>query len=605
MKYLDIETDIQRDKLVAVCIDGQVYERRKVGDEALKALFESIKDDIIVAHYAKFDVKQIYKEFGVLFTKVWDTWAAAKILRNGMKNKDGSPISNALVDVLYYFLGKRSDIHADKATLQKGFSIKRDLTPRELEYIKADVADLPELQRVLAEKLESEGMGFVMREEMALLPVLIKKEVKGVRIDIPRLRQLVNVWKRGKRIATLMLDKEIDRLSQTCISNRPTLFVSYGYTSTKQVTQIFKDFGLPVPTKKERQKNGHIVIKESNDEDALMEYTYEYPENPMRRFIDIYLWFKEIDKLISTYGESMMGLIDKDGYLHTEYNQLGAETGRLSSSKINMQNLPAHGNGAKVRNCFIPDDGDVFVDTDLDGAEIRIAADLSNDPLLVSAIVDGADMHSDLASVTYSVLAGTPVKITKNTAPVVVNGHKLIPYRIRDKNKSTHFSLFYLGGADRVYTIIGDDVRKFRPTDPKIACKEIHAALSAKLAHLIGWLKERVVEANARGVLRVPKSGRVRYFAKDAYGDAANFIIQAICAEAIKVAMIRMDKWLTASGNGQLVINVHDQLLTSCRPEVANEVLAKQIEIMSDSLGYFLTNIPGKATGKITTRWEK
>lgn len=605
MKYLDIETDIRRDKLVAVCIDGQVYERRKVGDEALRALFESIKDEVIVAHYARFDVKQIYREFGVLFTKVWDTWAAAKILRNGMKNKDGSPVSNALVDVLYYFLGKRSEVHGDKATLQKGFSIMRDLTPREVEYIKADVADLPELQRVLSDRIISAGMEFVMKEEMALLPILIKKEVKGVRIDTPKLQHLVNVWKRGRHIAVNMLDREIARLSQSSTSGRPMLFVTYNYASTKQISQIFRDFNLPVPTKKERQKDGRITVKESNDEDALMEYTYEHPKSPMRRFIDIYLWFKEIDKLISTYGETMMVLIDENGYLHTEYNQLGAETGRLSSSNINMQNLPAHGNGAKVRNCFIPDEGEVFVDTDLDGAEIRIAADLSNDPLLVSAIVDGADMHSELASVTYSVLAGSSVTITKTKTPLLVNGHKLIPAAVRDKNKSTHFSLFYLGGAERIYTIIGDDVRKFRPDDPKTACKEIHTALSAKLHHLISWLKGKVTEATTRGILKVPKSGRVRYFNENAYGDAANFTIQAICAEAIKVAMIRMDKWLTETGKGRLVINVHDQLLTSCKPTVADEVFSKQAEVMSDSLGYFLSNIPGKATGKVTTKWEK
>lgn len=604
MKYLDIESDIRRDKLVAVCIDGQVYERRKVGDEALRALFESIKDEVIVAHYAKFDVKQIYREFGVLFTKVWDTWAAAKILRNGMKNKDGSPVSNALVDVLYYFLGKRSEIHGDKATLQKGFSIMRDLTPRELEYIKADVADLPELQRVLSEKLEADGLGAVMKMEMALLPVVIKKEVAGVRIDIPKLHDLVKVWRRGKRIAIGMLDREIEKLSQSRLSQKPTMFVTYGYGSTKQVSQIFKDFGLPVPFKKERTKAGTIVYKESNDEDVLTEYVYEYPDSPMRRFIELYLWFKEIDKLISTYGEKLLERV-VNGRIHTEFNQLGADTSRFSSSNPNLQNLPSSGHGAKVRNCFLPDEGHVFVDADMDGAEIRIAADFSGEPLLVDALEKGIDMHSQLASATYSVLAGEPVIISKSKTPMVVKGHRLIPGRVRDRHKSVTFSFFYLGGPNRIYTIIGDDVRKFRPLDVKEACKEIHLELGRQMPVLSAFLRAKVDEANVRGFLRGPKFGRIRYFSKDAYGDAANNDIQMTNAEAIKLAMIQMDKWLTETGYGRLVLNVHDQLVTSAKEEFAQVVAEKQKQVMADSLSYFLRNLKGSSSVKITKYWDK
>jgi len=605
MRFLDIETDMGAPvtrNIVTINLDGVVYERRKLGDDGLREIIKTLIGEVICAHYAKFDTKTIYQNFGILLDRIWCTQVAAKILRNGMKNKDGSSVSNALVDVLDYYLGVREEIHKDKKELRTKYSLKRDLTPRELEYIKADVAHLPALQAKLADAIERDKLGFVFRMEMALMPVLIKKEVKGIRVDLPLLNHLTSVWKRGKRIATMLLDREVMNLMY--LSAKPTMFAAYSYSSTQQVTQLFKDLGLPVPIKTV-QKGTYTEIKESNDEDTLNEYLYENPNSHLKRFIELYLWFKEIDKLISTYGEKMAAQVDANGYIHTEYNQLGAETGRLSSGGgVNLQNLPANGHGARVRNCFLPDPDELLVDTDMDGAEIRIAADYSGDPLLIDSIEKGVDMHSKLASGTYSILAGEEVTITKDKEPIMIKGIKLIPDKVRSKHKAVIFSYFYLCGPPRVYTILGADIRQFRQ-DIKQACKDVHTKLGEQLPVLMKFLKAKVTEANTRGFLRLPKSGRIRYFRKDAYGDAANNDIQGINAEAIKMAMILMDRWLTETGYGRLVLNVHDQLVTSCNPLHVEAVKAKQTQVMADSLSYFLTRLKGASSCKVTTRWEK
>jgi DNA polymerase-1 len=603
MNYLDIETDLSAPvnaNIVCAYLNGKVYERRKLGDEGMKALFQSI-EGTVCGHNIKFDAKAIYLNFGVLLEDLWCTWVAAKMLRNGKKNADGSPVSNALPSVLEYYLGVHEKVHEGKKDIRTNFSLKRDITPKEEEYIIADGKHLPELQRRLALAIEEDKMRLAFTTEMALIPVLIKKEAKGVRIDREKLKWLASVWQRGKRLAVHLLDKELVKVGAR--NKKPTLFITYDYGSTKQVSGIFKDLGLPVP-KKTVIENKKKITKESNEEDVLNEYLYEYPNSPLKRFIEIYLWFQECSKLVSTYGEKMLDLVDENGYLHTEYNQLGAETSRLSSSGPNLQNLPASGHGAKVRNCFIPDDGNVFVDADMDGAEIRIAADFCGDALLTASIKDGVDMHSKLASGTYSVLAGHPVEISKSTKPIKIHNYQFIPLKVRDRHKSVTFSFFYLGGPQRVYTIIGGDVRALRP-DVKQACQEVYNELANQLPVLTAFLKSKVREATDRGFLRGPKFNRIRFFDKNAYGNAANNNIQMCNAEAIKVAMIRMDRWLTETGYGRLVLNVHDQLVISCRPEYQNEVAAKTKEVMTDSLSYFLSNIKGSSSVKITKVWEK
>lgn len=602
---LDIESQVgapPNDCLVAVCIDGQVYERRVVGDEFLRELFTSIKDEVICGHNLKFDAKVIYQHYGILFENLWCTMVASKLLRNGKKNPDGSPVSNALVACLEYYLGKKAAIHSEKDSIRTNFSKKRPLTEKEVEYIKADVMDLKELQERLAALLEYDKLTTAFKLEMALIPVLIKKEVRGVRLDADKLKGLIRVWQRGKRIAIGMLDREIERLMP--LSKKPMLFAAYNYGSTAQITQIFKDFGQPVPTKEVQEKK-RTVVKESNDADALTEYQYNHPESKLLRFIEIYLWYKEIEKLLSTYGETLLAKVDANGYIHTEYNQLGAESSRLSSSGPNLQNVGNKGHGAKVRTCFLPDEGDVFVDSDMDGAEIRIAGDLSGEPLLIANVTQGADMHSQLTSATYSIITGQPVTIKNEKTPIYLSGQRYNQAHLRTKHKAIVFSFFYGASAKRVYTILGDDIRRFQPTRVRETCKEIHDELKRQMPVLSAWFEQVIEEAKMKGYLRLRKTNRIRYFSKDVHGAASNQPIQGLNAEAIKLAMIKMDRWLTQTGYGRLVLNVHDQLVTSCKPEVAKEVGEMQAKIMSDSLSYFLTSIKGSSSYKITSCWEK
>lgn len=604
MKFLDIETDMSApvtSNIVTINIDGVVYERRKLGDDGLRAVLEPLKCETICAHYAKFDTKTIYQNFGILLDKVWCTQVAAKILRNGMKNKDGSPVSNALVDVLDYYLGVREEIHKDKKELRTKYSLKRDLTPRELEYIKADVVHLPILQAKLAEAIERDKLGFVFNEEMRLLPCIVEMEVGGINFDTERLRYLLTVWKRGKRIVTGMLDRELRKL--LVFNRKPSLFSAYNYGSPTQMLSLFRDHSLPVPTKLERIGNKQ-VRKESSDYAALVDYLNQYPTTPLKRFLEIFFWYKEIEKLISTYGEPLLNAVDSNGYIHTEFNQLGAETGRLSSKSPNLQVIPNSGHGAKIRGCFLPDKGHVLIDCDMKQAEMRLAADYSNDALLKAAILEGVDLHSRLASMSFTSIFGQPVEIKDTKDTITISGHTFVLSKLRTEHKSVVFASFYKAGAPRIKAILGKYLRLFCVGRELEVAQEISDRLYQEMPGLSAYLSRLIKDGTTRGVARTFKSNRIRYFDKDAYGNICNYPIQSANAEAMKVAMIRI-RQLVNPLKGRLLITVHDQSLTSVPASLAAELGPQIANIMSESLQYFMQQIPGGSTYKQLDKWEK
>lgn len=604
MILLDVETQIgapPNDCLVAVCIDGQVYERRVVGDEFLRELFTSIKDEVICGHNLKFDAKVIYQHYGILFENLWCTMVASKLLRNGKKNPDGSPVSNSLVACLEYYLGKKAAIHSEKDSIRTNFSKKRPLTEKEIEYIKADVADLRELQARLQALIEQDRLTFVFKEEMALIPVLIEMETSGIRFDGQRLRGLMKVWERGKRIATLKLDREVANLSY--LSKAPQLFVSYNYGSSHQLLQIFKDHGLPVPTKVE-QDGKRKLVKESADYDVLVDYLNQYPQTPIKRFLEILFWYKEIDKLISTYGMPMLQAVDDQGYIRCEFNQLGAETGRLSSKSPNLQVIPNSGHGSKLRSCFLPDPGHVIIDCDMKQAEMRLAADYSNEPLLKAAILEGVDLHSKLASHSFSLIFGEEVVIKDTKDTITVKGHTFTLSKLRTEHKSVVFASFYKAGAARIKAILGKYLILFCPGREQEVAQQISDKLYSEMPLLSAYLSRLIKDGNTMGYARTFKSNRIRYFDKNSYGNICNYPIQSANAEAMKVAMINIRKLVRPLG-GRLLLPVHDQSITSVPKELAAELGPKIADIMAKALGYFMQQIPGESTYKQLERWEK
>lgn len=600
---VDIETtglNPRKDKIVAICVhrDGRttIYDRYSLGKKGLKAAMEEIADKPTVYHNAKFDVAFIWEDLGVKMTEAKCTYIMSKVLQNG---KD---FENSLVNCLHYYLGVSKDIHKDKDGLRKNFSYKRPLTTVEREYISADTEHLVPLYEKLDRMIADGNFQKVVALEEALLPILIEIESKGVRIDTTRLAQLVKRWKQALKVLVGMLDKEQLALYPQFDAIQP-LFVTTNYNSTNDVIALFKSLGLPGPTKYHpKEKEWRYSI----EYDALGEYLAAHPDTKMRGFIGLLLRYKEYEKLRSTYGDALLDLVDDHGFLHTTYRQIDTDTARLSSSKPNLQNIGNSGPGATVRNCFLPDQGHLIVDVDMDAAEIRIAADKSQDRLLVDAILHGADMHSVLASKIFSTIASEEVTITKSKEPMTIKGLKVIPSKLRDFSKTGHFARLYKGGAGRMKTVYADYLFNLAPIEEHDEiCKGIVRVLDESMPGLTQWANDQIARGREKGFLREPKLGRIRYFSQDEYGSICNYPIQCTNAEAMKTAIIRAHKYLTATGYGRILMTIHDQLVISAVADKAQEVLVEIEKIMRESIGWFLDSIPGGASGKITKVFEK
>lgn len=596
---LDIETSgaLKTATLEVVALDygthQEVYERIDYPDSFFINLFTKLSDNLIIAHNAKFDVSVIYRDFGVLLPNVFCTYMASRILTNGL----GTP--NSLVNCLKMYLGVVLEEHTDKARLQMSFK-RRKITEEQRDYVLADIKYLIPLYNELSKRIKIEDVGLVMKLEMKLLPVIIKMETRGVRIDVPKLKRYVTMWGWMRDILLRKLDKEVNKLYDNHPNVIRPLFSTTNYNSTDQLVKLFTSFSVTPPTKKDEDGT-----KVSLDYDTIQTFINDNPLNKMVPFLNALVRYREFGKLISTYGDSFIAKVDANGYLHGEYNQLGADTGRLSSSNPNLQNIPATGFGGRIRKCFLAEDREDMITCDMDGAEIRIAADFSKDKLLVDSLVNGTDMHSQLASVSYSIIFGEPVVISKSEKPITIQGHTFIPKSLRDEHKSATFCKFYKGGPTRIKGVLGKYINLFHKKNAMGIAKAVSEALDKEMEGLSKFLDNIIKKANKTKKLTGAKFNRPRYFAGDVYGEAANFPIQNCNAEAIKMAMVKIDRYLTDNGVGRLVMSIHDEVVCSVGPGKAKEAALEIQKIMSESLGYFLTDIKGGASYKISKHWQK
>jgi DNA polymerase-1 len=332
------------------------------------------------------------------------------------------------------------------------------------------------------------------------------------------------------------------------------------------------------------------------------------------------LEFKEYDKLLSTYGEKFLDMLDNDKRLRTTYTQCFTDTGRLSSTEVvkkflgaNLANIPKR---SDIRGIFIPDENYSFVDCDMTGQEVAIAADFSKEPVLLNAIKNGFDHHSFLASESFSILFNKQIEVKNEPAEIVVDNEKYILNKLRDAHKPVLFAKFYGGGAARLKDIFATYLHKHvKPESHLDICTNISNVINKKISVLIGFLKNQVKFAKENGYSVANKLGRRRYYdnPEEYYGEIMNFPIQGTGADSIKIALIKLDKWYSEKSKelniseeelGWITLTVYDQNLCTLNDKYI--FLAEEIQkIMAESLSYFLEDLKGSSDLKIKKQWSK
>ncbi len=375
----------------------------------------------------------------------------------------------------------------------------------------------------LGEKLKENLPDFYDTMEEPLAKVLAQMERDGVKVDLARLKEFAEGLRRE------LVEREA-RIRE--MADEPSLNIS----SPKQVGDLLFDKLKLDPRAKKSGKGQYTT-----DEATLVAIADRHP------IVDEILEFRAVKKLLSTYIEPFPSYIsEKDGRVHTTFNQALTATGRLSSSNPNLQNIPVRTErGKEIRKAFVPGIPDgLIVSADYSQIELRIMAHLSCDTHLTQAFRDGVDVH-----------AATAAKIFRIPVEEVTREQ-------RGMAKTANFGIMYgissFGLAQRLHL-------------SRTAAKELIDGYFEAFPAIRGFIDDSISFARENGYVET-LFGRRRYLpdisARNATvralaeRNAVNAPIQGTSADIIKLAMIRVAEKLKEEGlRSRMVLQIHDELL--------------------------------------------
>ena len=393
----------------------------------------------------------------------------------------------------------------------------------------------------LSMELEATGMTALMKDiEMPLCKVLASMEHEGFLVDLDGIAEFG------------------DYVSAMAEAEQEEVFREAGHefnlNSPKQLGDVlFSEMGLPSGKK---TKTGY-----STDAKTLEKLAYAYP------IVEHILQYRSFQKLKATYVEGLTEAADLTGRIHTEFRQTETRTGRISSVKPNLQNIPIRTElGANMRKFFVAGEGNVLLDADYSQIELRVLASMSGDRAMSQAFIEGHDVHTETACNVF----GLP--------------RDMITPEMRRRAKAINFGIVYGMGA---YTL---------SQNIKVPVAEAQSYIDdyfRSYPDISRFLNETVLAAQRDGYVTT-MYGRRRYIPElkssnrqvQALGTrlAMNTPIQGTAADIIKIAMVRTYERLKAEiPEAKLILQVHDELIIECPEELAEKASALLQETMESA----------------------
>ncbi len=403
-----------------------------------------------------------------------------------------------------------------------------------------DAVSLCSLYLWQEKEVEREGMLPLMREvEMPLSMTLFRMEKTGFTVDTEFLREL------GKQYS-----EEIDLRRREVIE--ATGGETFNLNSPQQLGEVLFDrMGLPHGKKTSR---GY-----STSAEVLEGLRFDAPQ-----VIGPLLRYRQLTKLNGTYVEGLLPLVDEAHRIHSNFDQVGTATGRLSSSEPNLQNIPVRTEeGKEIRRAFLPREGWILLDADYSQIELRLMAHFSGDDALVNAFRNGEDIHARTASEIFEV---PPEWVTPE---------------LRSRAKAVNFGLIYgiSGfGLSRNTGVSRSEAAQFiEKYFEKYPGVKRFMDETAFLGMQKGYAETLMGRRRYLPELKSSKA-QIREFGKRA---AMNTPVQGTAADIIKLAMVRVDRALREKGlRSRMILQVHDELLLECPPEEKEEASALLREAM-------------------------
>lgn len=484
-----------------------------------------------VLHNAKFDIKFLMMN-GIKINNVMDTMLLAGVLDAGLKE----PLK--LSSVAFRYLGL--EIDKDEQISDWGADA---LSESQLKYSAIDAGILIPLANELIKEVKMNELEDTVELELKALPAIVAMELNGINIDVDKLNLLQKNLK-NKQYALLEELKE-------------DLRCEFNPKSPNQLKKALETIGI----------NVNSTAKATLSKLA-----------PKHKEIRILLDYKDISKQLEFTNKIPKAINTSTGKIHSNYFQLGTATDRLSCTNFNLQQVP---HNKLFRECFIPEEGNVFVISDYSQMQIRIAAEYSQDPVMKEIYQKDEDLHI----ITASVLTGKDVSDISSEE--------------RSLAKALNFGMMFGMGSD---SLVNYAWKNYRVELTSEQASTFISKFYEKYTGFKTWQNRISTETSyaSRTML-----GRRRLFPGGGnYTQLINTPIQGVEADILKTVLSELPNNLKDT-SGKLIATIHDEVIISCKEEEGNTVVKIVKDTMEKACQRFLKTIPVVAEAVIATSWAE
>lgn len=571
----------------------------------------------------KFDLKFLYHQ-RIVPLRVYDGYLAEKLLWLGYP---AGMHEMSLKAASINYLG----VDMDKSV--RGKIIQTGLTEDVIVYAAGDVSYLGKIRDKQLIELEKKGLLKAIDFENEFVKCLAYIEYCGAKLDVDKWKikmatDLNNLEKYEAELNEWVEESEYS--SKYCSVNiQGDLFNGFdtkprchiNWTSSQQVIPLFEELGL----------NLKVLDKKTKHYKKSVDIKVVEPQASKSPLIPIYIKYKKAAIIVNTFGQKFLNLINPvTGRIHANFNQLGTDTGRLSSTEPNLQNLP---HDAQTRACFVSDTGNKWISADYSGQESYLMASMANDEAMLEELTNGSgDLHSLTAKMVFQQIPrDMPLKdIKKNFKD------------LRQEAKGYEFCFNYGGQDSTLIRNYGLDAKR---------AKEIYENYMSGFAGLKRYQDFRRVDVMRKGYILLSKiTGHkayiydydelkrqmdkqedpefwayyremkqenpecdtvqgVRRLARrkaESEKQSINYPIQAAGALTFKLASIKLFNWLRKNNLLFIVkycIPVHDEINLEAPEEISQEVADILVKCMVSAGKPFCTRAHLGADVEIGDHW--
>lgn len=556
-------------------------------DEVIRAAVDSKR--MFIGHNIKFDLKFVYKTFSKLILNTYDTMITEVLINAGV-----GKTTYSLASLVEKYCG----VTLDKEVRKDFFTDFNGFTQENLLYSAMDVAFLTPIYEQQLTRAYDQKLNRTLDLECRLVPVVAMMEYWGVPLDIITWKELADknhalYIEKEKLLKETLLNRvdfskyknalqAIDALiipekrkgkrkileAVVGIEEIKAVVMSmFNVGSTYQVTAVLNLTGVPV---------------ENTNEKTLKDIRNKYD------IVDTILEFREVEKAEDTYGYSFLENINPvTGRIHTEYFNIGAATGRFSSSRPNLQNIKKE---SEYRSCFVAGEGKSLIAADFSQQEYRLVGAVSKEPVIIQAYKDGLDMHFLTAMNDTGKSAS---EITKED---------------RNRAKGINFAIIY-GSSE--YGLA------YNLKIPVEKGKEILEKFYGGYPTLSSF-KKAAEDMILKLKYSVTPLGRRRYFEQeppfaDSYEiykyrrklckEGFNHIIQGGGADITKISLVDLFYNNPFGDKFKILLQVHDEIVVEVDDDIKDEALTFVIKTMEAAEQPFLGEIPAKVDGQVAKYW--